>query len=95
MTEAQLQTKVVQWLKAKGLFVIKTNAAPGVPVGTPDVIGLIDGGGWVALEIKASAKSRKQPLQAVTVAKLDEMYYSKFVHPDNWSDVKKELERLI
>lgn len=95
MTEAQLQTKIVNWLKAKGLYVIKTKPGPGVPVGCPDVIGLMPGGGWVALEVKASEKARFQPLQKVTIAKLDKMYYSKAVFPENWDAVKKELESLI
>lgn len=95
MTEAQLQSKIVTWLKAKGLYVIKTAPGPGTPVGCPDVIGLIDGGGWVALEIKASPKARYQPLQQKTIAKLDGMFYSRRVDPTNWEAVKAELETLI
>lgn len=93
--EAKLQSVVSRWLKSKGCYVIKANAGPGVPVGCPDLVALIPGGGWVALEIKATANSKFQPLQKETVARLDEMYYSKVVHVDNWADIKAELEGLI
>lgn len=95
MTEAQLQTKIVAWLKAKGVYVIKTKPGPGVPVGCPDIIGLMPGGGWVALEVKASAKARFQALQKQTIEKLNGMYYSVAVYPENWDTIKKELSELI
>lgn len=92
MTESVFQTKVVNWLRKKGCYVIVTD---GRPVGVPDVIALFDGGGWAALEIKKDAKSRFQPLQKATIAKLDGMYWSKAVHPQNWEETKEELCRMI
>lgn len=95
MAEAAFQGKVIRWLKSKGCFVIKTQAGPATPVGTPDLIALFPGGGWCALEIKASAKSKYQPLQKVTIAKLDAMYFSRAVWPENWDEIKKELDKII
>lgn len=92
MAESRFQSKVVQWLRLKGLYVIVTD---GRPVGVPDVVGLISGGGWVTLECKQSAKSKFQPLQKITINKLNEMYYSKAVYPENWEQTKKELEKII
>lgn len=93
--EAKLQGAVIRWLKSKGAFVLKTTPGPGVAVGTPDVIALIDGGGWVALEIKASKTARFRPLQKETISKLDGMYFCRAVYPENWADIKKELETII
>ena len=93
-TEATLQSKVIKYLKAKGAYVIKTGGL-GTPDGCPDVIGLLDGGGWIALEIKASKTAKFQPLQKATIEKLDQMFYSRAVYPENWIEIKAELEQLI
>lgn len=95
MTEAQFQAKVVTWLKHRGFYVIKTKPGPGVPVGCPDVVGLMAGGGWVALEVKASEKATDQPLQKVTVKKLNSMYYSRRIYPDIWAEVRKEIVSIL
>jgi len=92
--EASFQTKVIKYLKAKGAYVIKTGGL-GTPDGCPDVIALLDGGGWVALEVKASKSAKFQPLQKLTIKKLDDMFYSRATWPENWDDIKKELEQVI
>ena len=93
--ESRLQTKIIHWLKLKGCVVIKLSAVPGVPVGIPDVLFLIDGGGYGFIEVKASEKARFQPLQKEWLKKLDDMYFARAVHPGNWEEVKSELEKLI
>lgn len=94
--EKRLQTKVVKWLREQGCYVIKTpGGVAGIPTGCPDVIALLPSGLWAALEIKASAAAKKQPLQQETIDKLSGMGYSSFVHPDNWLDVRHDLARLI
>ena len=93
--EAALQGKIIRWLKAKGCYVIKTQASPGTPTGCPDIIALFPGGGWAALEVKADEKARFQPLQKITVEKLNYMYYSRVVYENNWNRIKNELESII
>lgn len=104
MAESSFQKKVVVWLRQKGCFVIVMTAVPGVPDGTPDVIALIPGGGWAALECKASDPYKKdgtakkgafRPLQQVTVKRLDDMFYSRVVYPENWSIIQGELQQII
>lgn len=95
MAESRFQTTVTKWLKQKGCYVLTTTVMAGIPDGCPDVIALIPGGGWAALEIKANAKSKFQPLQKPTIKKLDEMYYSRAVYPENWEEIKKELLAII
>lgn len=93
--EAQLQGKIIKWLKAKGCVVIKLPAAPGVPSGIPDVLFLIDGGGWGFLEVKSSPTAKFQPLQKQWIKKLDAMYFARVVYPENWEDIKKEIVSVI
>ena len=93
--ESILQGKIIRWLKSKGCVVIKLSATPGVPAGIPDVLFLLDGGGWGFLEIKASAKAKFQPLQKHWLAKLDDMYFARAVWPENWDFIKKEIENIV
>lgn len=95
MSESALQGKITKYLRSKGCYVLVTTAAPGIPNGCPDIVALLDGGGWICLEVKASPRARFQPLQKATIKKLDEMYYCKVVHPGNWDEVKKELESML
>jgi Holliday junction resolvase len=92
--EASLQARIIKYLERKGAYVIKTGG-PGTPNGCPDIIGLFDGGGWVALEVKASKTAKFQPLQKQTIEKLNEMYFSRVVSPETWDDVKAELENYL
>lgn len=52
-SEARLQTKIIQFLKDNGRFVIKTQGGtPGTSIGTPDVITIHPNGKLLGLEIK-------------------------------------------
>lgn len=52
-SEARLQTKIIQFLKDNGRFVIKTQGGtPGTSIGTPDVITIAPDGTFLGLEIK-------------------------------------------
>lgn len=89
--EAQLQRKIITWLKERGCVVIKLSAVPGVPNGIPDVL-FLKGKHWGFFEVKASPTARFQPLQKEWVAKLDSMSYARVVYPENWKSIKDELE---
>lgn len=95
MIEKNFQSKVVKWLKQKGCYVLTTTVHPGIPDGCPDIVALFDGGGWAALEIKKDVRAKFQPLQKATIEKLDKMFYSKAVYPENWEETKKELSKII
>jgi len=94
--EQKLQTKVICWLKQKGCVVMKMPAGyASIPTGFPDILALIDGGGWIALEVKASEKAKFQPLQRQWLDKLNDMYYARVITPENFNEIKKELGDLI
>lgn len=102
--ERKLQSEIATYLRRKGAFVLTVQPQAGIPSGTPDIIALLDGGGWVALEVKASNPYKKdgtakahafQPLQQETVRKLNTMYFARIVWPDNWNNIRTELEHLL
>lgn len=93
MNETRLQAQVIKWLRLNGFYVIKCQVPPA-PMGCPDIFAVYEGW-WLALEIKSSKSSHKQPLQAETVAKLDDWSYCKFVHVGNWPEIKAEIEGML
>lgn len=102
--ESKLSSTIVKWLKQKGCYVLVTTPQPGIPDGCPDIIALLDGGGWIALEVKAECPYRRdgkakahafQPLQQLTVEKLNGMFYAKVVWPENWEEIRAELVEMI
>ena len=94
-SEKALQQEIATFFRKKKCFVMVIQPQAGIPDGTPDVIALFPGGGWAAIEVKASPTARFQPLQKLTIKKLDEMYYSKAVYPENWPAIRAELEQLL
>lgn len=89
--EAKLQKKIIDWLKANGVYVVKTRVLPGVPVGCPDIIGLYRDR-WLVIEVKATAHSSFRPGQQATLQHLKKG--NKFVYvayPGNWPLIKEEL----
>lgn len=93
-TENKLQSKIIKYLKEKECYVIKTRSGVGTPDGCPDIIALC-GGLWIAIEVKGSIKARFQPLQKDTIEKLNDWSWAKVVYPENWCDVKEELEMML
>lgn len=94
MTEADFQKKVITYLKRKGCYVVKTTPGQGVPTGCPDILFFYDGF-WGAIEAKSSAKAKFQPLQKVTLQRLNDMSWARAVYPENWAEVKVELDILL
>jgi hypothetical protein len=89
--EAKLQKKIIDWLKANGVYVIKTRVLPGVPVGCPDIIGLyLDT--WLAIEVKAKPKAPFRPGQQATLQHLKKSNtFVYVVNPENWDSIKDEI----
>jgi Holliday junction resolvase len=96
--EAKLQSKIIEWLKANGVYVIKTRVLPGVPVGCPDIIGLY-GDRFLVIEVKAKPNASFRAGQQETLRLLRDGAKSahcgnKFVYvacPENWPVIKQEI----
>lgn len=93
MSESKLQSEIIKWLRSKGCFAMKCGGS-GVPVGTSDIFFCIEGF-YGFIEVKASEKSRFQPLQPEFLAKMNNWSWAKAVWPENWLDIKEELEGII
>ena len=93
--EAKLQGRVRDWLRARECVVLVTTPGAGIPVGFPDVLALTPSGHHIALEIKASENSKRQPLQDYWVERLANAGYAAFVWPENWAEVQEDLEAWL
>ena len=94
MTENQLQSKILKWLRSKGAYVIKTQPGAGTPTGCPDIIFLKEGF-WGAIEVKKYNTSKFQHLQEVTITKLNDWSWCVVAYPENWSDIKQQLQTML
>lgn len=89
--EAKLQKTIIDWLRANGVYVVKTRVLPGVPVGCPDIIGLYKDR-WLVIEVKKSSTAPFRPGQQPTLQRLKTGNRWVYVaHPDNWELVKQEI----
>ena len=90
MTEQQIQTKIIKYLKSIGAHVINTTVVH--PIGTADLICCLNGL-FYAFEVKKDAKSKVSPLQVYQIERVEKAGGKAFVV---WSVdmVKNTLERL-
>ena len=95
ISESKFEQDFCTWLKRKGCYVIKNNAGPGVPKGTPDRTVLMPGGGWAMLEFKKNAKEKYQVLQEEQLTRLNGMWYAATVYPENEDLIKREIEAML
>lgn len=94
MTESKFQSKLVK--KLEGLFpgcLILKNDADYLQ-GVPDLLILFERC-WASLECKRDPSSPHRPNQDYYVRKMDEMSFSRFIHPDNQKEVLDELEQFF
>lgn len=92
--ESKFQAQVKKWLESQGCEVFILTPGGGIPTSTEDVLFLKEGF-WGFLECKKSKNAKKRPGQVQTVARHNKMSYSRFTYPENWEEVKKELEQLL
>lgn len=94
LTEAKFQQGVIKWLRQHKCVVFKLNPGPGIPDGTPDLLFLIDGF-WGMLECKKNKMAKFRPGQKEAIEKYNNMSWCKTVYPENWEEVRKELEAIL
>ena len=92
--ESDFQAKICKWLRENQCIVLKYQQNATTRSGIPDLIFLKDGF-WGALEVKRSKNAPFRPGQKEMVKKMDEMSWARAVYPENWSDIKSELEEIL
>lgn len=92
--EAKFQAKIVSYLKKKGCVVLKYEQNATTHSGFPDIL-FMESGFWGAIEVKKSKNAKFQPLQKEMIEKLDKMSWARVVYPENWEEVKKEIEEIL
>ena len=91
MSEAQLQTKVLAYLKSAGAWTVKTMASN--KNGVPDIIGCLDGK-FFAIELKApNVPAIGSFIQQHQIAKIYDSG-GKAIVANNLNDVKDFLKSL-
>ena len=94
--ESKLQSDISKHFRMIGCIVMKMPAGyQNIPVGFPDLLILAPNGRYFNLEVKASPTAPFQPLQKEYIAKLDAMSYSRAVNPENWDEIRTEIELFM
>lgn len=93
-SESTFQKKFLDRIRKEfpDCFIMKNDA--NYIQGVPDWIVLYDNK-WVALEMKRSIKSPRQPNQEFYVEQLDSMSYAAFVYPENEDEVLEEIKFIF
>lgn len=86
--ERNFQRKLIKEIKEMlpGSFVAKVDFLQGIP----DLL-ILYGKQWAMLEVKRSAKARRQPNQEYYVDILNRMSFCRFIYPENKKEVLDEL----
>lgn len=93
--EAKTQKRLIQFLRSKGAYVIKTRPGPGIPIGCPDVVFLHPALAGT-IEVKSDSKSTYRPNQKETLERIKKMgYYSNTAHSENIDEIEAELDTLL
>ena len=93
MLESEYQARLIKKLQERfpGCIVLKND--PFYLQGMLDLTVLFPGGFWAGLEVKRSARERKQPNQIYYVEQLDKICFGAFIYPENEEGVFRDLQR--
>lgn len=90
MLENKFQAKLIKELKDEFPDCIVMKNDSSYIQGIPDLLVLYKDR-WAALEVKKSARAKRQPNQEYYVERMDQMSFSRFIYPENKNDVLTEL----
>ncbi len=92
--ERSFQSQLIRELKKRFSGCIVTKLDSSHIQGLPDLL-ILFGKHWATLEVKRSAKARRQPNQEHYVSMMDSMSFSRFIFPENKEEVLYELEQAF
>jgi hypothetical protein len=91
--EKYYQTQIVQYLKSKGAYVLKTTPGAGIPTGTPDIVAFLPNGKTLFIEVKAT-KGRISEAQKIQIERLRKLGYKVIATASgeqDYNEVKREI----
>lgn len=90
MLESKFQANLIKEIKQMfpGSIVMKNDAS--YIQGIPDLLVLYQNK-WASLEVKKSARAKRQPNQQYYVGLMNEMSFSRFISPENKDEILDEL----
>lgn len=90
--ESKFQAQLIKDLKRlfPGCVVLKND--PNYIQGIPDLT-IFYKDKWATLEVKKDAKASHQPNQDYYVSSMNEMSFSRFIYPENKSEVLHDLQQ--
>ena len=90
MLESKFQANLIKEIKQMfpGSIVMKNDAS--YIQGIPDLL-ILYRDKWASLEVKKSARAKRQPNQQYYVGLMNEMSFSRFISPENKDEILDEL----
>lgn len=88
------QAKLIKKIKNLLPEAIVMKNDPTYIQGIPDLT-IINGNKWATLEVKKSATAKPRPNQKEYVEKMNNMSFSRFIFPENESEVLDELQQAL
>lgn len=92
--ESKFQAELKKELKTLFPGCIVTKLDSGDIQGIPDLLILFKDK-WATLECKKTAKASHRPNQDYYVDLMDKMSFSRFIYPENKSEVLSELAKVL
>lgn len=92
--ETTYQRKLIEKMNDRfpGCFIVKND--PSENQGVPDLLILFKKT-WAMLEVKVSAKAKRQPNQDYYVEKFGKMSFAAVIHPGNEEKVLSDLQSAL
>lgn len=92
--ERDFQKNLIKDLKSifSGCIVMKNDAS--YIQGIPDILVLFKDK-WASLEVKKAANASHRPNQDYYVGKMNDMSFSRFIYPENRTEILEELKRFF
>lgn len=92
--EGNLKKQIVKFLKSKGCKIRINQQNATTSLGFPDLTFYYEGF-YGMIEVKKSAKAKWRPGQKENIEFYDNWSWARGIYPENWEEVKKELEVLL
>lgn len=92
--EGNLKKQIIKFLKAKGCKVRVNEQNATTAAAFPDLTFYYEGF-YGMIEVKKSAKARWRPGQKQAIEFWDDWSWARGVWPENWPEIKRELEIML